>query len=317
MAGESRIRRSLFSPLLSAKKNPKRQKLDEIDETEKLIVEARGMSNEKSQREGGEWPAIDVASIHETVLLRVNETLKGCEVGGDSESLVSRLIPALVTAVSVAVGEVVRGVLRDLGENRFVPPSTQRLKAAVVRLTYDNDRLQQYTRRESVRINGIKQEDGETAEQVETKVLKIFADAGVDVKPEDLAAVHRAGKAKKGPRPVLARFVSRRKRREVMQKKKSLKGKHGYDGIYINDDLTPLRARLLAFVKKLDMVDRVWSNDGRIFARKKTPVGLPNENLKPVIIETPDDLFDRLGARLTAEDFVTLGLGHLVDDDEY
>ncbi|KAL8573194.1 hypothetical protein ACOMHN_036179 [Nucella lapillus] len=69
-------------------------------------------------------------------------------------------------------------------------------------------------------------QQGETALDVEQKALKVFADAGAAVVPDDIAAVHRAGKARN--ETVLVRFVSRRKRREVMEKKKTLKEKPGY-----------------------------------------------------------------------------------------
>ena len=91
---------------------------------------------------------------------------------------------------------------------------------------------------------------------MEQKALGVFKEAGADVKEEDIAAVHRVGKVGMGLRPILVKFVSRRKRREVMEKKKSLKGKDGYQKVYINDDLTPLRAKLLALVKRLDNVDK-------------------------------------------------------------
>ncbi|KAL8622600.1 hypothetical protein ACOMHN_009234 [Nucella lapillus] len=82
----------------------------------------------------------------------------------------------------------------------------------LARLTYENDRLNQYTRRESLRIAGVAVQQGETALDVEQKALKVFADADVAVVvPDDIAIVHRAGKARNGTQPVLVRFVSRRK----------------------------------------------------------------------------------------------------------
>ena len=142
------------------------------------------------------------------------------------------------------------------GTSAMSTDTENRLFAAVTSLTYENDRLQQYSRRESVRIFGIRQAEGETAEQVELSALGVFKEAGADVKEEDIAAVHRVGKVGRGLRPILVKFVSRRKRREVMEKKKSLKGKDGYQKVCINDDLTPRRAKLLALVKRLDNVDK-------------------------------------------------------------
>ena len=168
--------------------------------------------------------------------------------------------------------------------------------------------MPQYSRRESVRIFGIRQAERETAEQVEQKALGVFKEAGADVKEEDIAAVHRVGKVGRGLRPILVKFVSRRKRREVMEKKKSLK-------VYINDDVTPLRAKLLALVKRPDNVDKAWTVGGSIHCTKKALPGLaPGANQRPVlVIDTPDDLF-KLG--LEQVDFMSLGLTHLADFEE-
>ncbi|KAL8591286.1 hypothetical protein ACOMHN_060588 [Nucella lapillus] len=250
--------------------------------------------------------------------VRVNETLVAYDNNpssscGDGSSVIKQLVPALATAV-VAVTEAMKGVVKSVKaqlQTAAMPTTREHLLfAALTRLTYDNDRLQQYTRKESLRIHGVKIDAGETAEQVEMKALKVFTDAGVEVAADDIAAVHRAGKEVKGTRPILVKFVSRRKRRLVMEKKKNLKGKTGYERVFVNDDLTPLRARLLGFVKRLDQVERAWTVDGRILCVRKSPPSLsPKLRPKPVIIETPDDLFDKLGVDFI--DYGALGLSHL------
>jgi len=142
----------------------------------------------------------------------------------------------------------------------------------------------------------------------------VMEDAGVEVKVEDIAAVHRTGKAVRGHRPILVKFVSRRKKRELMKKKKSLKDVAAYKNVYINDDLTPLRARLLGTVKRLDTIKSTWTVDGKILAQPKFPEGLPEDKRpKPISIETPDDLF-KLG--LNEINFEELGLGHLKFSEE-
>ena len=100
-----------------------------------------------------------------------------------------------------------------------------------------------------------------------------------------------------------------------MEKNKSLKGNDDYQKVYINDDLTPLRAKLLALVKRLDNVDKAWTVGGSIHCTKKVLPGLtPGVNHRPVIvIDTPDDLF-KLG--LEQIDFRSLGLTHLADSEE-
>ena len=301
-----------FSPA-SATKDPKKGR-----------TAVGGAGEDGSQDEGMQesdiCDSINMADIHEIVVTRVNETLTAYRnAQGEFDSpVIKQLVPALATAVAVAVSEAMKGVMRTMashghGTSARSTATENRLFAAVTSLTYENDRLQQYGRRESVLILGIRQAEGETAEQVEQKALGVFKEAGADVKEEDIAAVHRVGKVGRGLRPILVKFVSRRKRREV--KEKSLKGKDGYQKVCINDDLTPLWAKLLALVKRLDNVDKAWTVGGSIHCTKMVPPGLaPGANQRPVVvIDTPDDLF-KLG--LEQIDFRSLGLTHLADFEE-
>lgn len=283
----------------------------------KKVRTGSGNSAEENIAEIAE-PVMDVASIHEVVLTRVNEALSIFKPANEKEAdSLTKAIPIIATAVSVAVGEVMRTMMMEV-EERLRPmssPKEERLFSAVRTLTYENDRLQQYSRRESIRISGFPSVKGETAEDVEGKALKLFSDVGAKVKKEDIAVAHRAGKETEGSRPILVRFVSRRTRNEVMSKKKNLKDKKGCSKLYINDDLTPLRARLLGYVKRLDFIHRAWTIDGRIHCLKKFPPGLaPEDRPKPQVVETPDDLF-RLGVQTV--DYRALGLHHLAEDSDH
>ena len=315
-----KTRRSLFTSPLSVVKEPKKAKtVSEIGSDSDEVEAEMEMEGGRGQRRGagvGAKPLMDVSAVHEIIITRVNEALSVFKPADGAEAdPVMRAIPVIATAVAVAVGEVMRSMMKEV-EERLRPissPKEDRLFSAVRSLTYENDRLQQYSRRESVRIVGIPSSPGETAEEVEQKALKVFNDAGAAVKREDIAVSHRAGKERNGSRPILVKFVSRRTRNEVSVKKKNLKGKDGYQRVYVNDDLTMLRARLLAYVKKLPCVGKAWTVDGRINCVKRSPPGLaPTDRPRPVVIETPDDLF-KLG--LDRVDYTALGLRHLAEDD--
>ena len=235
-------------------------------------------SQDEGMQESDICDSINTADIHEIVVTRVIETLTAYKnAQGELDSpVIKQLVPALATAVAVAVSEAMKGMMRTMashghGTSAMSTATENRLLATVTSLTYENDRLQQYSRRESVRNFDIRQAEGETAEQVEQKALSVFKEAGADVKDVDIAAVYLVGKIGRGPRPVLVKFVSRRKRSEVMEKKKSLKGRDGYQNVYINDDRTSLRAKLLALVKRLDDVDKAWTVGGSIHCTKKVP----------------------------------------------
>ena len=51
------------------------------------------------------------------------------------------------------------------------------------------------------------------------------------------------------PRPVIARFVNYKKRNEFIYTKSKLKDLEGYTYAFITEDLTPLRSKLLHYIK--------------------------------------------------------------------
>ncbi|XP_076438210.1 uncharacterized protein LOC143277313 [Babylonia areolata] len=110
-------------------------------------------------------------------------------------------------------------------------------------------------------------------------------------------------------RPVLVKFVSRRTKVTLIEKRRALKETQEFKKVFINDDLTPLCSRLLHVAKRNEAVDRVsTTHDGRIrCVLKKTPG--QTTKAKVVLIDNPDDLF-HLG--VDSVDFEALGLQHVV-----
>ena len=288
----------------------------------------------KLQKGSGEDPSsasvtnssisIDALGIKETILNRVNDVIKdfkptikratSSNVADLLTDLIPPLVSALATSVSVAVGEVLTASLRemrsDLNQQRQEQPLTTRLVSNVRNLSYENDRLQQYTRRENLRVFGVPCDPSESADTTEKKTIDILNATGAVISKNDISVCHRLGRTVNGSRPIIVRFVSRRKRTEVLQRKKALKTSHR--NVYINDDLTPLRSKLLKYVKDLPSTDKVWTIDGKIMCSKKSVPGLHvADQPKPFVIETPDDLF-KLGE--DSVDYARLGLHHLADN---
>ena len=301
-----KARRELLSPPSSGEKEGKKQRTGETGK------EARSptMSNR--------------VEIQEAILTRMNEALAkdltppGKEKSAEGESEIARILqtvlPAIATAIAVGVEEVMTRCAAVAREEQSAKDTHKdALYASIRRLTYDNDKLQQYSRRESVRVFGIPTEANETNEKVEEETLKVMRETGADIQKVDISTCHRVGKTRNGTRPIIVRFVSRRKRLELMRAKKNLKAKENMSKVFINDDLTPLRSKLLGYVKGLDIVERAWTMDGRIYCVKKAPAGLPADKRPPtVVVESPDDLFE-LG--VDDLDYGRLGLTHIAFAD--
>ena len=99
---------------------------------------------------------------------------------------------------------------------------------------------------------------GDNEDDLTKEVIKIADALDVVVKEEDISVTHRVGKLVPGnvrPRTVLCKFVSRRPKDRLMKRRKMLKDIPQFKGkVFINEDLTSLRAQLLSYVKDLPNV---------------------------------------------------------------
>ena len=99
------------------------------------------------------------------------------------------------------------------------------------------------------------------------------AAAGVVVTNGDISTSHRVGRpgnARGGkPRPIVARFVRWDTRTGILRSKKKLKGHAAYNGVFVSEQLSPVRAKLLHAVKNDADTARTWTIDGKIFCTKR------------------------------------------------
>ena len=311
----------VFSPTQTSTRQPdKRTRVG--SDTERMVHESVGMEYapkafDDELNEPGTDFDIDIGSIHTNILTRVNEAFSqtgGLVEGGDKDkSFVQQMIPDIGTSVAMAVGEVMKSFLKKMPKPADIvsvdrSPVVQNLQRNLLLMRYENHRLEQYSRRETVKVVGL-EEEGRTPSRRYWVFSKLLVQT--DITPADVSVVHQTGDRKRKGRPILVRFLSRKKRKEVMQKKKVLKDKREYAGVYVFDDLTTLRAKMLYYLKKkVPVVQNAWTIDGRIHCTKKRPSGLSERESPRRIfaIDTPGDLF-KLG--VDSVDFEELGFSDL------
>lgn len=145
--------------------------------------------------------------------------------------------------------------------------------------------LQQYTRRNSIRIYGI--EDTIRSEQsrqtIDTVIRIIKNKLDINLSHRDIDTAHRLGQFREdGNRPIICKFVSRETKYEVIRARKMLKG----TTIVIREDLTQKNAKLLETVSRREEVQSAWSVEGKIVAMvqngRKIHVGLDTDLSKPL-----------------------------------
>ena len=128
---------------------------------------------------------------------------------------------------------------------------------------HKTDELDQYGRKENIRIYGIPEDFASEEDDGQRKLLEIAAKLDIPIDAtHDLQRVHRLGKTPKttkaNPRGIIAQFVSYKKRQEFIKNRKKVKGTK----ISICEDLTPTRHKLYNYIRKHENVESVYVTNG-------------------------------------------------------
>ncbi|KAK9711956.1 hypothetical protein QE152_g25161 [Popillia japonica] len=129
-------------------------------------------------------------------------------------------------------------------------------------LSYKLDNLEQYSRRNNIRIIGIKEQKDE---KLESELVSLFKDKlNINIVQRDMDCFHRVGNVDsktKASRPVIIKFATYNIKDEVLKNRKKLRGSN----IFISEDLTSARYKLLRAVQDLQYelfcVSETWLND--------------------------------------------------------
>ena len=98
-------------------------------------------------------------------------------------------------------------------EIKQLKTENNQLKQALNLNTFETDNLQQYSRRENIRIHGIA-ESASQKDDGESTLLKLAEVLGITLESSNIQRAHRLGKKRSSaakPRPIIARFVSYKK----------------------------------------------------------------------------------------------------------
>lgn len=134
------------------------------------------------------------------------------------------------------------------------------------------DELEQYSRRNSMRIEGIPETQGEDPYEVVVKLANETLNVDPPLSADDIDRTHRVGRREEGKtRPLLVKMATYRKRQVMMSKRTTLHSRSG-PKVFLNDDLTRRRAKLLWHARKMKSdgtINGCWSADGKILIKNQ------------------------------------------------
>ena len=215
-------------------------------------------------------------------------------------------IAAIISGVLTALIPLIQKIITDTLERQIpqVQPSitTQpEITDTIREMKIEHDNSLQYQRRDNIRIHGIKQEEGEKEDDVEEIVIRVAGMCGADITKDMISTAHRVprkpGNRAKGPLPIIVKFKGRKHKDEIYRKKKILHSTEGAENIYITEDLTQLRFKMLMAAKNCVGRSGATTHNGKIMIWR-------TGQDKPTVINHPKDLL-----KLELEpDYSALGL---------
>lgn len=177
----------------------------------------------------------------------------------ESPTFIEKLGVLIAQVVKKEVGDVVQGL-----QNKVASLESELQESKQLVEDY-KDRLEQYSRANSLRIFGVKENEGEDTNSVIMDIVK--SKLKIDINIRDIDFTHRLG-GKSGannqrPRAIIVKFVNRHLRNKCLHNRSVLK----HTNIVIKEDLTPKRAALLKMATNKFGFKHAWSSNGNIIVK--------------------------------------------------
>ncbi|KAJ8304216.1 hypothetical protein KUTeg_017799 [Tegillarca granosa] len=176
-------------------------------------------------------------------------------------SLQTEIVKEIKTVISYMFDEFAKEMKNEIktlkNENDALRSENESLKLSI-------DELEQYSRRNAIRITGIRENENETTDELVKDLAKKI---DVDINDTDIDRSHRSGKPGTN-RQILIKFTNYNIKRRLMKARGKLLSAEGCRNIYISEDLTKRRQSLFQGARQLlkeKKITKVWTWDGKVF----------------------------------------------------
>ncbi|WAQ93585.1 hypothetical protein MAR_006056 [Mya arenaria] len=178
-------------------------------------------------------------------------------------------------AVDALIPKVIEGInLRLSDEIDSLKTENVHLKARISVLEKSEDRLEhleQYSRRNSLRISGVHEREGESTDDI---VTKLVSDLGSSVSLDEIDRSHRVGRPRRNdpakPRDIIVKFTSFRARQKLYSVRSQAKHCPNLKKVFVNEDLCKAQSDVFYLARSLvrkGNINSAWTSDGVILIR--------------------------------------------------
>ena len=171
----------------------------------------------------------------------------------------------------------------------------EKVKSERATLQSDLRDLQQYTRRNALRIYNPSWKEPQNTydEDTDALVLQLAGAIGVRLAPWEIGRSHRVGRKRLDgtPRPVIVKFIGYNVRKRLYDARKKLRETPGLNGVYMNEDLTRENSELAYEARKLKRQRQIYdtfTRDCRVYIKRTAED-------RPIVIRDVNHLWETLG----------------------
>ena len=178
------------------------------------------------------------------------------------KALLADQIPEIKMMVVGAVKEatdVLTEQVKDLqDENKSLVKANSDLEKRLSQVESDNDSLEQYSRRNSIRISGCPEVAEENTDEI---VIKLSQELDASICPSDIDRSHRVGnvvdRGRASSSDILVKLGTYNARQRLFLKQRELREKDTTKHIFLNKDLTKIRSKLLYEARCLVRINKL------------------------------------------------------------
>ena len=288
--GEKSKKREASSPLMVQDMQPEKKNRHGSGSSVSTESSASAFQDVAETDDTSSVPSVHVLSnpINPTDILQIASELRSLMLP-EISAIIKQQIPDLKTIVCEAVQAATRPLQEEIQtlktENDQLKKAYTDLEKRIVQIEADKDALEQYSRRNSLRISGIPEQSVEVTDEI---VLKLVNDLGVTLNSSDIDRSHRVGRitdTRRKDRDIIVKFTSYNARQKLYRQRKELRDSESLSGVFINEDLTRIRSKLLFDARSLVRAKKLlasYSSDGKIFVL--------DEAIKRHVIGTHEEL---------------------------
>lgn len=250
--------------------------------------EAKGKGVNPSTPEPEESSSKDVNSSDQNgLILAMMEAMKNPAIIKKFGELISSKFDAVCDKISSSVVKKLTDQIQSLTKEN------ENLKIRVQQLEKKADDLEQYSRRNSLRVSGLQyNENSDDPESLIMDLVNEKLKLNPPLEDSEVDRCHRVGKKK----DIIIKFTSYKARSAVIGLRSELRDLRNesistsgiYSTVYINEDLTQVKAKLAyqaRVAKKAKSITDTWTYDGRVVIKDNngTIKEITNENDLPEI----------------------------------